>query len=326
MAKLLSIKDLRTGFETSHGRLWSVDQVSFDVEEGEIIGIVGESGCGKSVTALSIMRLFEPESGARIEGRIDWAGTDLLSLSDEAVNDIRGSEIAMIFQDPMSSLNPVFTVGAQVMEPLILHQGMSRRAARARALELLKQVGIPAPERRIAEYPHQLSGGMRQRVMIAISMACNPRLLIADEPTTALDVTIQAQILDLMTRLQRESGMAILMITHDLGVVSEVCNRVIVMYLGEIVEEIPVDTLFEGVRHPYTIGLMASMPGLSEERQERLVAIPGQVPALADKPTSCRFAARCAWAEARCLAEHPPLEAIEPGHSVRCFRHAETRR
>ena len=325
MDTLLSIKDMRTGFGTSEGMLWSVDAISFDVAHGEILGVVGESGCGKSVTALSIMRLFEPNSGARIEGAIAWKGTDLLSLSEERMNDLRGSEIAMIFQDPLSSLNPVFTVGAQIMEPLMLHQNLSRRAARARAQDLLRQVGIPAPERRLDEYPHQLSGGMRQRVMIAISMACKPRLLIADEPTTALDVTIQAQILDLITDLQRGNGMAVMMITHDLGVVSEICNRVIVMYLGEIVEEIPVEMLFTEVRHPYTIGLMASMPGLSGERQERLTTIPGQVPSLAEKPAGCRFAGRCPWALPGCVEAHPPLTRIAEGHSVRCFRHAETR-
>lgn len=325
MDRLLSIRDMRTGFDTAEGLLWSVDRISLDIHEGEIVGLVGESGCGKSVTALSIMRLFEADSAARIEGVVTWDGTDLLGLSEQEMNAVRGREIAMVFQDPMSSLNPVFTVGAQIMEPLMLHQDLSRRAARGRALELLRQVGIPAPERRLDEYPHQLSGGMRQRVMIAISMACKPRLLIADEPTTALDVTIQAQILDLMTDLQRDNSMAVMMITHDLGVVSEICSRVIVMYLGEIVEEIPVDMLFTGVRHPYTIGLMASMPGFAEGRLDRLVTIPGQVPSLADKPAGCRFASRCPWVQPPCLETHPSLTQIGPDHMVRCIRHAETR-
>ncbi|MFC3803272.1 ABC transporter ATP-binding protein [Cohnella sp. GCM10012308] len=317
---LLRIRGLRTYFHTERGRLPAVDGVSLDVGKGEIVGIVGESGCGKSATAQSVLRLFDEKRLASYEGEIDYDGTDLLRLSQKQMRDIRGNEISMIFQDPLSSLNPVHTVGQQIVETLRLHRPIGKKEAAARAIELLRMTGIPAPERRAREYPHQLSGGMRQRVMIAIALACEPKLLIADEPTTALDVTIQAQILELIAGLNRRLGMSVMLITHDLGVVAEACTRVVVMYLGQVVESADVRTLFAKPLHPYTIGLMRSVPRLDGDRTQELPAVPGSVPTLGQVPPGCRFASRCAYADDRCRAEMPELETL-PGTDtqVRCW-------
>ncbi|MFD2330529.1 ABC transporter ATP-binding protein [Cohnella sp. GCM10020058] len=317
---LLRIRGLRTYFHTERGRLAAVDGVSLDVGKGEIVGIVGESGCGKSATAQSVLRLFDEKRLASYEGEIDYDGTDLLRLSPKQMRDIRGNEISMIFQDPLSSLNPVHTVGQQIVETLRLHRKIGKKEAAARAIELLRMTGIPAPERRAREYPHQLSGGMRQRVMIAIALACEPKLLIADEPTTALDVTIQAQILELIAGLNRRLGMSVMLITHDLGVVAEACTRVVVMYLGQVVESADVRTLFAKPLHPYTIGLMRSVPRLDGDRTQELPAVPGSVPTLGQVPPGCRFASRCAFADDRCRSEMPELETL-PGTDtqVRCW-------
>jgi peptide/nickel transport system ATP-binding protein len=318
---LLDVRGLRTSFHTRDGVVRAVDGIDFAVDRGEVLGLVGESGCGKSVTSLSIMRLVA--NPGRIEaGEILFDGQDLLKLSPDAMRKIRGEKIAMIFQQPTSSLNPVWDVGRQIGEVLEIHRNMKRNAARDRALELLKMVGIPDPERRLRSYPHELSGGMAQRVMIAMALACEPDLLIADEPTTALDVTIQAQILDLMRHLREETGSAIILITHDLGVVAEMCDRVAVMYAGEIVEQTDVRTLFRNPSHPYTRGLIGSIPVVGDIREE-LTVIPGNVPNLIDLPPYCRFAPRCtARVEAglaRCTIDHPELRSIGPGHDARCF-------
>jgi phosphonate C-P lyase system protein PhnK len=307
------VRDLSVAF----GRNTVVEGVSFDLAPGEILGVVGESGSGKSVTALSIMRLI-PAPG-RVTGRIDFAGQDLMALPEARMREIRGRDIAMIFQEPMTSLNPVFTCGDQVMEALVHHRGLDRAGARAEALKLLKLVEIPSAERRLDDYPHQLSGGMRQRVMIAMALACRPKLLLADEPTTALDATIQAQILDLLRGLQRELGMAVVLITHDLGVVSEVAHRVLVMYAGRVVETSPAAEVFERPLHPYTEGLLASIPRL-EGPIERLDAIPGQVPAPDAMPAGCRFAPRCRYAEPACAASPPPLAPRGEGRAAACIR------
>ena len=312
-APLLSVRDLSVAF----GRNTVVEGVSFDLAPGEILGVVGESGSGKSVTALSIMRLI-PSPG-RVTGRIDFAGQDLMALPEARMREIRGRDIAMIFQEPMTSLNPVFTCGDQVMEALVHHRGLDRAGARAEALKLLKLVEIPSAERRLDDYPHQLSGGMRQRVMIAMALACRPKLLLADEPTTALDATIQAQILDLLRGLQRELGMAVVLITHDLGVVSEVAHRVLVMYAGRVVETSPAAEVFARPLHPYTEGLLASIPRL-EGPIERLDAIPGQVPAPDAMPAGCRFAPRCRYAEPACAASPPPLAPRGEGRAAACIR------
>ncbi|MFZ9416485.1 MAG: ABC transporter ATP-binding protein [Alphaproteobacteria bacterium] len=312
-APLLSVRDLSVAF----GRNTVVEGVSFDLAPGEILGVVGESGSGKSVTALSIMRLI-PAPG-RVTGRIDFAGQDLMALPEARMREIRGRDIAMIFQEPMTSLNPVFTCGDQVMEALVHHRGLDRAGARAEALKLLKLVEIPSAERRLDDYPHQLSGGMRQRVMIAMALACDPQVLIAAEPTTALDVTIQAQILDLLRGLQRELGMAVILITHDLGVVSEVAHRVLVMYAGRVVETSPAAEVFARPLHPYTEGLLASIPRL-EGPIERLDAIPGQVPAPDAMPAGCRFAPRCRYAEPACAASPPPLAPRGEGRAAACIR------
>ena len=312
-APLLSVRDLSVAF----GRNTVVEGVSFDLAPGEILGVVGESGSGKSVTALSIMRLI-PAPG-RVTGRIDFAGQDLMALPEARMREIRGRDIAMIFQEPMTSLNPVFTCGDQVMEALVHHRGLDRAGARAEALKLLKLVEIPSAERRLDDYPHQLSGGMRQRVMIAMALACRPKLLLADEPTTALDATIQAQILDLLRGLQRELGMAVVLITHDLGVVSEVAHRVLVMYAGRVVETSPAAEVFARPLHPYTEGLLASIPRL-EGPIERLDAIPGQVPAPDAMPAGCRFAPRCRYAEPACAASPPPLAPRGEGRAAACIR------
>ncbi|MCA0241370.1 MAG: ABC transporter ATP-binding protein [Proteobacteria bacterium] len=322
-APLLEVSDLRVRFDTLAGRARAVDGVSFALRAGETLGVVGESGCGKSVTSLAVMRLLA-EPPARVSGRVLLQGTDLLALPERAMRQVRGNRISMIFQEPMTSLNPVLTIGRQIAESVRVHQGAGRAEALARAVEMLKLVQIPEAERRVNEYPHQLSGGMRQRVMIALALACKPEVLIADEPTTALDVTIQAQILDLIARLQQTLGMGVLLITHDLGVVAESCDRVIVMYAGRKVEEAPVDALFDRPLHPYTRALMASMPSLNAS-DARLAEIPGMVPAPTAPRRGCSFASRCAHANARCSAETPPLRVRAPGHAAACFALDEAR-
>ena len=322
-APLLEVDALRTYFDTLAGTVRSVDGVSFTVRAGETLGIVGESGCGKSVTALSILRLV-PTPPGRHSGAVRYRGQDLLALSEKQMRDIRGNRISMVFQEPMTSLNPVLSVGRQIAESVQLHQHVSRAQAMERAVEMLRLVQIPEPERRAHEYPHQLSGGMRQRVMIALALACRPELLIADEPTTALDVTIQAQILDLIKRLQQELGMGVVMITHDLGVVAESCDRVVVMYAGRKVEEADVVDLFERPMHPYTRALMASMPAMNT-RAARLTEIPGLVPALHELGRGCAFAARCAFANSRCRQETPELRSHGGAHVVACHAVEEGR-
>ena len=316
---LLAVDDLVTTFSTEEGLVTPVDGVSFTVERGETVGVVGESGCGKSVTSLSILRLVPSPPGRIAQGRSLFEGQDLLTLSEREMRAIRGRDIAMIFQEPMTSLNPVFTCGDQILEALRRHQKVSATEARDQALELLHLVGIPLPEQRLGAYPHQLSGGMRQRIMIAMALCCHPRLLIADEPTTALDVTIQAQILDLLRHLKKQLSMAVLLITHDLGVVAETAERVVVMYAGKVVEEAPVRTLFHAPRHPYTEGLLRSIPRL-DERRESLPVIEGMVPNLLDLPSGCRFHPRCPRAERRCREEAPALRSFGEGHRVACWQ------
>src|SRR5271156_6661750 len=316
---LIEIEGLRVRFHGGDGRTThAVDRVDLSVKQGATLGLVGESGCGKSVTSLAIMGLLSKRS-AQVSGSIRFDGFDLLDIPEATLRDLRGNRLAMIFQEPMTSLNPSFTIGDQIIETVLRHRGGSRRAARERAIELLRRVHIPSPEKRIDEYPHRLSGGMRQRVMIAMALACDPRLLIADEPTTALDVTLQAQILDLMRELKAESGAAIILITHDLGVVAEVCDEVAVMYAGEVVERASVDALFANPQHPYTVGLLGSIPRL-DHRASHLATIEGMVPNMADPPKGCRFAARCPFTEAACLAEPPPFSLVSPGHWSRCIR------
>lgn len=317
--RLLEVNGLEVQFRTDDGLATAVSGVSFAVNEGEVLGLVGESGCGKSVTALSIMRLIDYPPGRISGGEIMFEGEDVVRKSESEMRRIRGSRMSMIFQDPMTSLNPVFTVGDQVMEALMLHTKADRREARSRAIELFHSMGIPSPDRRIDEYPHQLSGGMRQRVMIAIALACSPRLLIADEPTTALDVTVQAQILSLMRQLRSELGTAIMLITHDLGVIAEMADRIAVMYAGQIVEIAGVDDLFDRPGHPYTEGLLGSIPRIHEEKR-RLDTIKGTVPSLLNMPKGCRFGPRCRWAVQRCHDQAPDLVETEPGRHVRCFR------
>jgi peptide/nickel transport system ATP-binding protein len=319
---LLEVDGLKTHFFTRDGVVRAVDGVSFAIQPGETLALVGESGCGKSVTSLSILRLIASPPGRTVAGAIRFNGRDLLGLSERAMRKVRGNEISMIFQEPMTSLNPVLTVGRQIAEALVLHRGLARRQAMERAIEMLRLVNIPEPARRASEYPHQLSGGMRQRVMIAMALACDPKLLIADEPTTALDVTIQAQILDLMRALKDKTGAAIMLITHDLGVVAEMAQRVVVMYAGRKVEEARVDDIFARPRHPYTRGLLNSMPklGAAKSARARLAEIPGVVPSLREPIAGCAFATRCAYAIDRCRAEAPPLEARGDGHLVACWR------
>jgi len=314
---LLTVSDLRTYFYTSAGVARAVDGVSFNIAAGETLGIVGESGCGKSVTALSILRLIQQPGRIEPGSRIMFEGQDLLQIDDVGIRRVRGNRIAMIFQEPMTALNPVFTVGDQIAEVARVHAGASRRDAWSRAVEMLALVGIPAPAERASQYPHQLSGGMRQRVLIAMALVMNPALIIADEPTTALDVTIQAQILELLADLQQRLGTSIAMITHDLGVIAEVASRVVVMYGGEVVEEARVETLFAEPHHPYTEGLLHAMPRVGR-RQERLAVIPGNVPPPTAWPTGCRFRDRCPYAWERCEREHPPLYQIGAGHASRC--------
>jgi oligopeptide/dipeptide ABC transporter ATP-binding protein len=316
-APLLSIRDLRTYFHTSAGVARAVDGVSLRIERGETLGLVGESGCGKSVTGFSILRLIQPPGRIEPGSVIELEGVDLLALGGEAIRAIRGNRVSLIFQEPMTALNPVFTVGDQIAEVARVHAGASRSDAWNRAVEMLELVGIPDPAQRAKEYPHQLSGGMRQRVLIAMALVMNPALIIADEPTTALDVTIQAQILELLADLQRRLGTSVLLITHDLGVIAEMASRVIVMYAGEVVEEAPVQTLFADAHHPYTEGLLAAMPRVGQAR-ERLTVIPGTVPPPTAWPTGCRFHDRCPYAWERCQREHPPLYDIAPAHTSRC--------
>ena len=319
---LLDVRGLKTYFFTRDGVVRAVDGVSFSVVRGETLAIVGESGCGKSVTSLSILRLIASPPGRTVEGSVVFEGRDLLELSEAEMRKVRGDAISMIFQEPMTSLNPVLTIGRQIAEVLILHRGLSREDAMRSAVEMLRLVKIPEPERRVGEYPHQLSGGMRQRVMIAMALACEPRLLIADEPTTALDVTIQAQILDLMRELKARTGAAIMLITHDLGVVAEMAQRVVVMYAGRKVEEGPVEALFANPRHPYTRGLLDSIPKLgaaSRGAAARLTEIAGTVPSLSESIVGCAFAPRCAYATVRCQNEYPPFEEKIPGHGAACW-------
>ena len=311
---LLEIKDLQTHFFSDEGVARAVDGVSYTLLEGETLGIVGESGSGKSVTALSIMGLVPNPPGRIVGGSIKFRGKDLVSMDAEELREIRGNDIAMIFQEPMTALNPVYTVGNQIMEAITLHQGKSKAEARAQAIDMLRKVGIPGPETRVDSYPHELSGGMRQRVMIAMAMCCGPSVLIADEPTTALDVTIQAQILDLIRELQEQSGMSVLLITHDLGVVAECAHHVAVMYAGKVVEYTSALELFESPKHPYTIGLLRSLPDLSAPG-ERLTTIPGIVPSATQFPSGCRFRTRCALASELCAAEEPPLLERGDGHA-----------
>lgn len=314
---LLQVEDLRTYFHTEDGIVKAVDGVTFDVFPGETLGIVGESGCGKSVTSLSIMRLLD-EKGEIAGGKITFDGEDVLAIPESKMMKIRGNDMAMIFQEPMTALNPVFTIGFQIMEAILLHQDVDEKKAREMAIDMLKKVGIPEPEKRIDEYPHELSGGMRQRAMIAMSLSCNPKLLFADEPTTALDVTIQAQILELMKSLQDQYGMALVMITHDLGVIAEMAQRVVVMYAGKVVEYADVHTLFKNPRHPYTWGLMNAIPKLDEDK-EVLYNIPGVVPDPLDFPDGCRFNTRCPLATDKCRKEEPPLVEIESEHTAACW-------
>ena len=320
---LLQVDQLLTAFKLEAGILRAVDQVSFSIHRGETLGLVGESGCGKSVTSLSILRLIANPPGEIAAGKIIFEGKDLLQLSEAQMRAMRGNRISMIFQEPMTSLNPVFTIGDQIAEVFRIHQHLSRSDARDKAIEMLKLVKIPAAEARFDEYPHQLSGGMRQRVMIAMALACKPQLLIADEPTTALDVTIQAQILDLIQKLQKQLQMSVLLITHDLGVVAEVCDRVVVMYAGRVVEEAPVYELFNKPRHPYTMGLLRSIPKLGQ-RSEYLPTIEGTVPSLLKLPQGCRFQTRCPHVQDICRREDPPLRAVDGDHNhrVACVRSA----
>ena len=315
---LLTVEELTTYFHTDGGVAKAVDGVSFTLKKGETLGLVGESGCGKSVTSLSLMRLIPEPPGEIVSGQIRFNGRNLLSLDEKALQGVRGNDIAMIFQEPMTSLNPVFTCGDQIDEAVVLHQRLGKHAARAKTVDMLDLVGIPDPGQRANEYPHQLSGGMRQRIMIAMALSCNPELLIADEPTTALDVTIQAQILELLDRLQRELGMAVLMITHDLGVIAEVADRVAVMYAGKIVETGTVGEIFASPQHPYTKGLLESIPSLNEEK-DRLSVIPGTVPDATRFPAGCRFSPRCSLAENICEANEPLLEPTAGNRHVACW-------
>ncbi len=315
---LLELRGLRVDFATDDGVVHAVDGIDLALGRGRTLGLVGESGCGKSVTSLAIMGLLPPEN-SKVGGQVVFEGRDLLTLDAHLIRDLRGARLAMIFQEPMTSLNPSYTIGDQIIEAIQRHQDLDKAAARARAIEVLKLVRIPSPEKRIDDYPHKLSGGMRQRAMIAMALACGPQLLIADEPTTALDVTIQAQILDLMRGLRRDTGTAIILITHDLGVVAEMADDVAVMYAGQIVERAAVRDLFARPEHPYTVGLLGSIPRLDEKR-ERLPSIEGRVPDMTRPPPGCRFAARCPFVEPECIAAPPALMEVAPGHLSRCRR------
>jgi len=318
---LLEIKGLKTHFKTDDGWLHAVDGVDLAVDSGETLGVVGESGCGKSVTAMTVLKLIAMPPGRIVAGQILWQGRDLVPLPADEMRKIRAKEIAIVFQEPMTSLNPVYSVGEQIAESLRLHEGLSRKGAMDRATEMLRLVHIPTPERRVRDYPHQFSGGMRQRVMIAMALACKPKLLIADEPTTALDVTIQAQILDLLNELKSRLGMSIMLITHAMGVVAETAQRVVVMYAGKVVEEAPVGELFAHPRHPYTQGLIRSIPriDMAATHKVRLETIAGTVPKLVAPPEGCRFAPRCRHAVSACTQATPPLRAVAPGHKVACI-------
>ncbi|HZQ62483.1 MAG TPA: ABC transporter ATP-binding protein [Casimicrobiaceae bacterium] len=319
MRSVLEVRNLRTAFATDSGEFTAVDGVSFSVEAGRTLGIVGESGCGKSVTALSIMGLVPQPPGRIVGGEILFQGRDLLKLDAQEMRELRGNEVSMIFQEPMTSLNPAFPVGEQIAEVLLRHRRIGAKEARQQAIEMLRRVRIPTPERRFHDYPHRLSGGMRQRVMIAMALACGPKLLIADEPTTALDVTIQAQILELMRVLREETGTAIILITHDLGVVAEIADEVAVMYAGRVVEYAPVQKLFADPQHPYTIGLLGSIPRLHGE-QQRLAVIEGQVPSPGTRVAGCRFHPRCPFRVRRCVADDPPLASVHPDQRAACWR------
>ena len=319
MATILEVKNLSTQFFTQDGVVKAVNSISYNLDAGETLGIVGESGSGKSVGVMSLIRLIPTPPGKIVEGEVLFEGRDLLTASDDEIRSIRGNKISMIFQDPMTSLNPVLTIGRQISEALELHLGMDKNQAKERTVELLRLVGIPYAEQRVDNYPHQFSGGMRQRAMIAMGLSCNPQILIADEPTTALDVTIQAQIIDLVNQLREEFGMAIIWITHDLGVVAGLVDRVIVMYAGRIVEEAPVVELYKNPRHPYTIGLLNSLPRLDEDRPEELQSIDGLPPDLIHYPPGCPFYARCNYRIDTCTSGPPSLEAVAPGHQVACY-------
>lgn len=323
---LLDVRGLETRFRTPDGVVHAVNGVSFDLKEGETLGVVGESGCGKSVTMLSLLRLIPSPPGEIVKGEAFFRGRDLLKMSNEEIRHVRGAQISMVFQDPMTSLNPVMTIGRQLTEPLMLHLGMSRKEAESRAAELLSMVGIPNAKERLKDYPHQYSGGMRQRVMIAMALSCNPQVLIADEPTTALDVTIQAQITDLVKRLRDNLGMAIIWITHDLGIIAGLAQRVIVMYGGFIIEEAEVKELYANPRHPYTIGLLRSLPRLDRKERTRLFSIEGLPPVLYQKPKACPFAPRCSYAIERCWQENPALDYVAPDHRVACWVDTQTGR
>jgi len=320
--KLVDIRNLKTYFYTEDGVVPAVDGVDMYIKRGETLGVVGESGCGKSVTSLSVMRLIASPPGKIVGGEILFEDEDLLKKSEGEMRKIRGNDISMIFQEPMTSLNPVYTIGDQISEAIMLHQGLSKKDATDKAIEMLRLVGIPLPDRRVKEYPHQLSGGMRQRVMIAMALSCNPKLLIADEPTTALDVTIQAQILELMKKLKKELGMAIMLITHDLGVVAEMCERVVVMYGGKVVEEGDAVSIFKSPLHPYTEGLLESIPRMDED-VDRLHVIEGVVPNPLHLPEGCRFHPRCPYAIDKCKQSQPALEQVAPGRYVACFISAD---
>ena len=319
---LVQIKNLKTYFYTEDGIVKAVDDVSFNIKEGEIIGVVGESGCGKSVTAMSIMKLIPSPPGKIVGGEILFEDKKILELSDEEMRGIRGNDIAVIFQEPMTSLNPIFTIGYQIEEVIILHQKLNKVEARKKSIEMLKLVGVPRAEEIVECYPHELSGGMRQRAMIAMAVSCNPKLLIADEPTTALDVTIQAQILDIMKDLKKKLKTSIMLITHDLGVIAEMAEYVVVMYAGKVIEEAPVIEIFKNPMHPYTEGLMKSKPSLDKDA-ERLYSIPGQVPNPINMPEECYFCARCPKAIDICKKQQPPIREITPGHKVACFLYEE---
>jgi len=325
-APLLDVKGLETQFKTPDGIIHAVNGVSFSLEEGETLGLVGESGCGKSVTMLSVLRLIAMPPGKIVAGEAFFHGQDLLKMSQEEIRNVRGAQIAMVFQDPMTSLNPVLTIGYQLEEPLMLHLGMNRNQAQARSAELLAMVGIPNPKDHLQDYPHQFSGGMRQRVMIAMALSCDPQILIADEPTTALDVTIQAQITELVRRLRDELGMAIIWITHDLGVIAGLARRVSVMYGGYLIEEALVNELYANPQHPYTIGLLGSLPRLDSTRHQRLYSIEGLPPVLYERPNACPFAPRCKWVMERCWKENPPLETLAPEHQAACWVDTQTGR
>lgn len=324
MEKILEVNNLCTSFKTERGIMKAVDGVTFYAYKGEMLGIVGESGCGKSVTSQSIMRLYDEKYTAKLEGEILVEGEDVLKLPMKAMQRIRGKKVSMVFQDALSSLNPLLTVGFQIMETIRIHnKNMSKEEAKEKALDIMKMVGIPAYKERFDQYPHELSGGMRQRIMIAIALVCEPHILIADEPTTALDVTIQAQIMNLMKELNKKMGMSVLLITHDLAVVAETCQRVIVMYLGQIVEEADVKDLFTSPAHPYTVGMMKSIPQLEDEDRERLYVIKGTVPLLSQIPEGCRFAPRCPYATEECRKTMPELRTLKNNHRVRCHRSEE---